>query len=79
MRLQIVGLIHDFQNDLAADMVLLEGCLAKLKGARDHHLDLALVDQVRDLLQLSAVRLRGVAADANVPFSGARLVRRLLA
>ncbi|TCR78669.1 hypothetical protein EV561_11743 [Rhizobium sp. BK376] len=58
VRLQIGGLIHDFQNDLAADVVLLEGCLrfcglAKLKGARDHHLDLALIDQVRDLLQLS--------------------------
>lgn len=82
VRLQIGGLIHDFQNDLAADMVLLEGCLrfcglAKLKGARDHHLDLALIDQVRDLLQLSAVRLRGVTGSANVAISSARLVRLL--
>jgi hypothetical protein len=49
------GSIDDSQDDLAAEMFIFEsrlslGSFSEMKDACDHHLDLALIDQFRDLL-----------------------------
>jgi hypothetical protein len=64
------GTVDNFRDGLAAEMFIFEsrpslGSLSEVKGACYHHLDLALIDQFRDLLQLGAIWLRGVPADAR--------------